>query len=557
MVASQLEARNGPVESSARERLFALAVLATSCLAVLLVLLDNTVVVVALPTLANELGAGFSSLQWVVDSYTLPFAGLLLMFGHLGDRFGRRRVMLGGLVGIAVMSIVGALATSVTAVLIARAGMGISAAAVFPATLAIITTTYTTPRSRALGIAAWTAMSGFAVAIGPTIGGWLLNHFTWHSVFWMNIPIAAVAVCLTLAFIRETRSERGGSVDIVGILISIAGVFLLVWSFIEAPRHGWVSPLTLGGIAGALILLCLFAWWELRADYPVLNVRLFLIRRFAFPALALAVSYFAMFGFLFIVSQYFQGVLLMDPLTFGIHSLPFAAAVGLSAPGATWLGYRYGHAVVVVSGMTVLAVGLFWAAQATVETTYWEIPFGSMVLMGAGLGIVTGPVTDSIMASVPRDEAGAGSAVNDTTREVGGALGIAVLGSILFGKYSEVVSAKLDSYGPVVNSFLTPVQRDLVVNSPVSVLEILGRPGLPPMIADLDDPNSLVFVMQDAAMQGWRISAMLMVGSVVVTGIVFAVFMPWKRGGSLIGEATLTEQDEPGSVELSNEGDSA
>jgi EmrB/QacA subfamily drug resistance transporter len=432
------------------------------------------------------------------------------------------------------MSVLGACAQSLTQVLIARAGMGVSAAAVFPATLAIITTVYPTPRLRALGIAVWTAMAGFAVGIGPTVGGWLLEHFSWHSMFWVNVPAAVVVLALAYVFVPESRSGRTGSLDLLGVTLSIAGVFLLVWSFIEAPRHGWTAPMTIGGILAAVVLLALFAAWELRAEYPVLNVRLFRIRRFALPALALAVSYFAMFGFLFMVSQYFQGVLLMDPLTFGIHSLPFALAVGLGAPVATWLGYRYGHAPVVIAGMVILAGGLMWAGQATVETTYWQIPFGSMILMGGGLGIVTGPVTDSVMSSVPRLEVGAGSAVNDTTREIGGALGIAILGSVLFGKYRDIVSAKLDSYGPLANNFLSARQRDLIENSPISVLEILNRPGLPGVVTDLDNPNSLVRVMQDATMQGWKYAAMIMVASVLATAIVFAVFMPWSRGESLI-----------------------
>ncbi|MFI9538135.1 MFS transporter [Nocardia fusca] len=533
--------RSGPL----REQWVAFGALVTACLAVLLVLVDNTVVVVALPTLANELDSDFSGLQWVIDSYTLPFAGFLLMFGHLGDRLGRRRVLVAGLVGIAVMSVLGACAQSLTQVLVARAGMGVSAAAVFPATLAIITTVYPSPRVRALGIAAWTAMAGFAVAVGPTIGGWLLEHFSWHAVFWINVPVAVVVLALAYGFVPESRSGRTGRLDLVGVGLSIAGVFLLVWSFIEAPRHGWTAPVTVGGIFAALLLLALFAAWEVRAEYPVLDVRLFRIRRFAFPALALAVSYFAMFGFLFMVSQYFQGVLLMDPLTFGIHSLPFALAVGLGAPVATWLGYRYGHTPVVIAGMVILAGGLLWAAQATVETTYWEIPFGSMILMGGGLGIVTGPVTDSVMSSVPRTEVGAGSAVNDTTRELGGALGIAILGSVLFGKYREIVAAKLDSYGPLADNFLTGRQRDLIENSPISVLEILNRPGLPGLVADLDNPNSLVRVMQDATMQGWKDAAMIMVASVLITAAAFAVFMPWGRGGSLIDDAGSRDASDP------------
>jgi EmrB/QacA subfamily drug resistance transporter len=533
--------RSGPL----REQWVAFGALVTACLAVLLVLVDNTVVVVALPTLANELDSDFSGLQWVIDSYTLPFAGFLLMFGHLGDRLGRRRVLVAGLVGIAVMSVLGACAQSLTQVLVARAGMGVSAAAVFPATLAIITTVYPSPRVRALGIAAWTAMAGFAVAVGPTAGGWLLEHFSWHAVFWINVPVAVVVLALAYGFVPESRSGRTGRLDLVGVGLSIAGVFLLVWSFIEAPRHGWTAPVTVGGIFAALLLLALFAAWEVRAEYPVLDVRLFRIRRFAFPALALAVSYFAMFGFLFMVSQYFQGVLLMDPLTFGIHSLPFALAVGLGAPVATWLGYRYGHTPVVIAGMVILAGGLLWAAQATVETTYWEIPFGSMILMGGGLGIVTGPVTDSVMSSVPRTEVGAGSAVNDTTRELGGALGIAILGSVLFGKYREIVAAKLDSYGPLADNFLTGRQRDLIENSPISVLEILNRPGLPGLVADLDNPNSLVRVMQDATMQGWKDAAMIMVASVLITAAAFAVFMPWGRGESLIDDAGSRDASDP------------
>jgi EmrB/QacA subfamily drug resistance transporter len=535
---------DGPVRSGPlREQWVAFGALVTACLAVLLVLVDNTVVVVALPTLANELDSDFSGLQWVIDSYTLPFAGFLLMFGHLGDRLGRRRVLVAGLVGIAVMSVLGACAQSLTQVLVARAGMGVSAAAVFPATLAIITTVYPSPRVRALGIAAWTAMAGFAVAVGPTVGGWLLEHFSWHAVFWINVPVAVGVLALAYGFVPESRSGRTGRLDLAGVGLSIAGVFLLVWSFIEAPRHGWTAPVTVGGIFAALLLLALFAAWEVRAEYPVLDVRLFRIRRFAFPALALAVSYFAMFGFLFMVSQYFQGVLLMDPLTFGIHSLPFALAVGLGAPVATWLGYRYGHTPVVIAGMVILAGGLLWAAQATVETTYWEIPFGSMILMGGGLGIVTGPVTDSVMSSVPRTEVGAGSAVNDTTRELGGALGIAILGSVLFGKYREIVAAKLDSYGPLADNFLTGRQRDLIENSPISVLEILNRPRLPGLVTDLDNPNSLVRVMQDATMQGWEDAAMIMVASVLITAAVFAVFMPWGRGESLIDDAG--SRDEP------------
>lgn len=277
---------------SRRARYLALLVI---CLAELLVVLDNTIVNVALPSLGVELHTDISGLQWVVDAYTLTFAGLLLAFGHLGDRYGRRRVMMIGLAGVAVMSVGGALATDLGQVIAARAAMGVFAAAVFPATLALIINIFTDVKERAVAIAAWTAMAGIAIAIGPTAGGWLLEHFSWHSVFWINVPVALVVLVLARLLIPESKTTHVGRLDLLGIAFSLLSVTTLVWTIIEAPHQGWVSAISLSGYAMSVVFFAAFVWWELRTDSPVLNMQLFRIRRFSLPALAIAVAYFSMF----------------------------------------------------------------------------------------------------------------------------------------------------------------------------------------------------------------------------------------------------------------------
>ena len=253
------------------------------CLAELLVVLDNTVVNVALPTMSVDLFASVSDLQWIVDAYTLTFAGFLLTFGHLGDRFGRRRVMIIGLIGVGAMSLVGALASNLEQVIMARAAMGVFAAAVFPATLAMITNIFTDARERAIAIAAWTAMAGFAIAIGPTAGGWLLEHFSWHSVFWMNVPAALLVIVGVLLVVPESKALHVGRFDFVGTILSLLGIVILVWTIIDAPHRGWVSTFSITGYLSATVLLAAFVAWELRTDAPILNMNLFRIRRFSSP----------------------------------------------------------------------------------------------------------------------------------------------------------------------------------------------------------------------------------------------------------------------------------
>lgn len=515
-----LEPHKAGPRLSARRRYLALAVI---CLAELLVVLDNTIVNVALPSMGLQLRASIGGLQWVVDAYTLTFAGLLLAFGHLGDRYGRKKVMMVGLVGIAVMSVGGALAADLGQVVIARAAMGICAAAVFPATLALIINIFDDARERASAIAAWTAMAGFAIAIGPTAGGFLLEHFSWHSVFWINVPVAVGVLLAAIVLVPESKASHVGKYDPLGILLSLVGITVIVWAVIEAPHQGWLSPISLGAYTVGALCLAAFVWWELRIDSPVLDMNLFRIRRFALPALAIAVAYFCMFGFLFMITQYFQGVMELSPLEFGVHSLPFAVSIAVGAPLATLIAQRIGTAAVIVFGLLVMSVGMFIAGQTEVETPYVGPVLISMVLMGLGLAIVQGPATESIMSSVSLDEAGAGSAVNDTTREVGGTFGVAVLGSIVASIYTTKVSPLVDA---IPDAIMEPYQKAFAKETVVSVIEIVNAPTNPIFATQKAD---LVYAMKAASLEGFQLASFVTVGSSLLCALAVAAFLPWSR----------------------------
>ncbi|GGN78891.1 MFS transporter [Nocardia rhizosphaerihabitans] len=477
---------------------------------------------VALPSLGVQLHASFGGLQWVVDAYTLTFAGLLLAFGHLGDRFGRRKVMMLGLVGVAIMSVGGASATDLGQVIAARAAMGVFAAAVFPATLAMIINIFTDVKERAIAIAAWTAMAGFAIAIGPTAGGWLLEHFSWHSVFWVNIPVAVVILVFARLLVPESRAAHTGRLDVVGIALSLLSVTALVWTIIEAPNQGWLSPISLVGFVFAVVCFAVFVRWEMRTSSPVLNMSLFRIRRFSLPAVAIMVAYFSMFGFLFMITQYFQGVMELSPLQFGVHSLPFAVAIAVGAPLATLIAQKVGTTAVIVFGLVVMSVGMFIAGQVNVETPYMGPVLVSMVLMGLGLAIVQGPATESIMSSVALDEAGAGSAVNDTTREAGGTLGVAVLGSIVASVYTTKVGPRIDA---IPDFLMTANEKSFARESVIAVLEMVKRPTNPAFAQQKAD---LIYAMKAASLEGFQLASYVTVSASLLVAVVIAIFLPWK-----------------------------
>jgi len=427
-----------------RKRWWILAVL---CLSVLLVVVDNTIVNVALPTISRRLSASTQDLQWIVDAYTLVFAGLLLVGGNLGDRLGRRRMLQAGLVLFALTSVGAALSRSTGELIAGRAAMGVAAALIYPATLAILSSTFTVARERATAIGIWSGVSGLAVAIGPVTGGVLLRHFSWSSVFYVNVPIVIIALAAGWRLLPESRDPKAGRFDPLGAALSMAGVGLLVWTVIEAPRHGWGSTTTLAGFAGALAILALFAVTQLRRPDPMLDVRLFRNPRFTAASGAIALAFFGLFGFIFLITQYFQIVRGYDPLKAGVATVPFAIVTGAFSPLAIVLMKRAGTKIVVTAGLLLMSAGFVVASSTQVGSAYWGRVIVSMTLMAAGLALTASPATEAIMGALPRNKAGAGSAVNDTTREVGGTLGVAIVGSVMSSAYGSHVAHALTSLG--------------------------------------------------------------------------------------------------------------
>ena len=365
-----------------RRRWFTLIVL---CVSLLIIVVDNTIVNVALPSLVRQLGASLSELQWVVDAYTLVFAGLLLLAGTLGDRFGRRCALTVGLSVFAVASAAAAFSGGVGELVAARAVMGGAAAFIMPATLSILTNVFTESRERAMAIGIWSGVIGIGVVLGPVAGGFLLDHFWWGSVFIVNVPIAIAAIIAGRLLVPESRDPDAHRVDWAGAAMSVAGLIALVASIIEAPNHGWTSLPTLGLFAVAAIALVSFAAWEQHVEVPMLDVRFFRNPRFSAASATIALVFFALFGFVFLSTQYLQFVLGYSPLAAGLRTLPFAAAMMVVAPFSSKFVERFGTKRVVVAGMLTFATGLAIASTMTTTSGYPRLGI-AMLLLGAGLG---------------------------------------------------------------------------------------------------------------------------------------------------------------------------
>ena len=416
------------------------ATLVVLCLALAIIGLDTTVLNVALPTLQRELDTSASELQWIVDAYTVVFAGLLLLAGAFGDKYGRKLWLLVGLALFGAASVWGALCTTPEQLIAARAVMGIGGAVIMPSTLSILTNAFTNPKERKTAIGIWSGVSGLGIALGPALGGWLLEHFSWASVFVVNIPVALVAFGLGLVIVPESKAESAPRIDYVGGLLSVVGLVALVWAIIEAPDRGWGDPLVIAGFATAVAVLVAFVLWELRVEHPMLDMRFFANRRFSIPTISITLVFFALMGSAFFLSIYLQTVQGYDALGAGIRILPLAAGLTLGAPLAMAIAQRVGEKIPVVFGLGLLAVSFVVIAGTSVDSSYGRVLL-SILLMGFGMGFAMSPATEAVMGSLPKEKAGVGSAVNDTVRQVGGALGVAVLGSILNSAYANRMAA--------------------------------------------------------------------------------------------------------------------
>lgn len=413
------------------------AILAVLSLSLVVIGLDNTILNVALPTLVRELGATASELQWIVDSYVLVFAGLLLTMGAVGDRFGRKRALNLGLVIFGVSSLGAAFADSAAMLIGARALMGIGGALIMPSTLSVITNVFHGPE-RGRAIAMWAAMAGVGIILGPAIGGWLLEHFWWGSVFSINVVVVAAALMAGAQLVPESKDPEATPLDPIGAGLSIGGLSALVYAIIEAPTRGWTDRLVVGLFVLAAVLTFVFLWWENRTDHPMLELSFFEHARFSAASGAVTLVFFAMFGTVFLLTQYLQFVLAFTPLEAGLRVMPIATMV-LAAPLSARLTERFGTKVVVAGGLTVVLAALAVLGGVSLDSGYTPVAV-ALMLLGAGMGSAMAPATDSIMGSVPLAKSGVGSAMNDTTRQVGGALGVAILGSVLGATYTAAMS---------------------------------------------------------------------------------------------------------------------
>jgi len=411
------------------------AILAVMCLSLLVVVIDNTILNTALPTVARVLHASTSGLQWITDGYTLTLAALLVMAGALGDRFGRRNALLLGLVIFAAGSAWAALSGDSSVLIAARALMGVGAAFVMPATLSILTAVFPA-RERAAAISAWSAIAGIGIVVGPTLGGLLLAHFYWGSVFWVNVPLVAVAITAVIVVVPDLRVGRKARtrLDLIGAVLSAAAMLAIVDAVIEGPNRGWTSAATLGELAAGTALVAAFIYRELSAPNPLIDVRVFRFRAFSAASSAIGLTFLALFGSLFALTQYLQLVHGYSALSAGVRALPFAAAVMAIAPLSSTLVARLGIRVVIPAGLTAMGGGLLLLTRVTPTTSYSFLAVG-IAIMGAGMGLVMAPAGESIMSVLPAEQYGAGSAVNDTVQELGGSLGIAVIGSVVASSF--------------------------------------------------------------------------------------------------------------------------
>nr|WP_221203935.1 MFS transporter [Modestobacter versicolor] len=408
----------------------------------LMVIMGNTILNVALPTLQRELDATQGELQWAIDSYILVFAGLLFSWGVVGDRIGRRKVLLAGLTIFALGSVLAAFSGSALELIAWRALMGVGGAAVQPATLAVITNVFPAgERGRAIGF--WAGASGLAVAGGPLAGGLVLEHFWWGAVFLLGVPVAAVGVLGILLVVPESKDPDPGRLDIPGVLLSIAALVVLVYGIIRGGSEGWGDTLTWGALAVGAGLLAVFVWWQRRTAHPALDVSLFRSPAFSAAAGALALNFFALQGATFYLVYYLQGVRGYSPLQSGAALIPVALGIALMAPRSSKLAERFGAKAVCATGFALIATSFAGIQLLETDAPVWLV-LVDLSLQGIGMGCTLAPATESIMSVVPREKAGAGAAVNNSVRQVGGALGVAILGSVLAGAYASRLGDDVD-----------------------------------------------------------------------------------------------------------------
>jgi EmrB/QacA subfamily drug resistance transporter len=417
--------------------------LGVTSLSVVVVALDLTILNIALPAISAALHAGTGDLQWIVDAYSLTFAGVMLPAGLAGDRFGRKRLLLAGLAVFLAASVWCALSASAGELIAARAVLGLGAGIVFPVSLAVVSEAFSdAERPKAVGI--FIAVVAAGLPLGPVLGGVLLQHFSWHSVFWINVP----AVCVTLAagavLIRESRNPAAPPLDVPGVLLSAGAVTCLVWGVIAGPEHGWTAPSAWALLAASAVLLAAFAGRERRAAHPLIDRQLFRDRRFTWGTAATVAVSVALFGIMFVIPQYLQSVAGNDPISAGLRLLPMMGGLLVAGGAASPVARAIGTRLTVAAGLALLTAGLTVLSQVHLATGYAIVATG-LALCGLGTGTSMAAAMDQVMAAAGGDEAGAGASLNSTLRQVAGAISVAVVGSVLSAGYARALRPALDT----------------------------------------------------------------------------------------------------------------
>jgi len=491
-------------------------ILGVLCTSLMIIVIGNTSLNVAMPTMSEALGLTNSQQQWVVDAYSLIFAGMLFTAATLGDRFGRKGFMQ---VGIALFGAASAYATffadSAAGVIAARGIMGLGGALVMPATLSILVNSFPShERAKAIGI--WAGIAGGGGALGLVLGGWLVENFWWGSAFAINVPVAIIALVLGARVVPTSKDRHPSKLDPVGALLSMVGLGLFVYGLIEAPKWGWASATSLGVIGAGIAVLTGFVFWELHSKSPMLDVRLFKDRRFGVSSIGMSLVFLTMFGFFFVVSQLFQLVLGYGPFESGLRMLPIMPVMIIFSTRAAGLVERFGARTIVTIGMVLTASGVFILSFLGPTSGYGHVLIG-MFVMASGMGLTMTPMTELIMSSVPRDKAGVGSAMNDTTREVGTTLGVAVLGSILSSGYTS-------NLGGAVTG-LPAAARQTAEGSLAGALGVAREIGGTQGAAIIDAAKS-------AWTDGLQLSMFIGTAIVMVAAVIAARYLPGKVGTS-------------------------
>jgi EmrB/QacA subfamily drug resistance transporter len=482
--------------------------LAVLCLSLVLIVGSNSSLNVALPSIQRGLHASTSSLQWIVDVYSLVFAGMLLPAGALADRYGRKSALQLGLVIFGTASLAATFASATWQLIALRAITGAGAAFIMPGTLSILATTFP-PQERPRAIGIWAGFSGLGGGLGPLASGLLLNHFWWGSVFFVNVPTVVLALVAGIFLVPNSMDPDQTILDPPGVALVVCGLALLLYGIIEAPARGWFDSGTLVGLVLGVLLLGAFVAWELRTDQPMLDVRLFRVRAFSIGSGTITLQFFALFGLFFILTQYFQLVHQYSPLKAAVAGLPVAGCLMIGAPMSARLVRRFGPRRVVGSGLLLTAAGFVVLSFLRPATSYVWIVVGQ-VLLGMGVGQTTAPSTTLIMSSVRMAKAGVSSAVNDTSRELGGALGVAVLGSALNSYYRGRIVTRLPASTP----------RAVITAAHDSVAAALSAArGLPPAAA-----HSVTSAARTTFSEAFGVAALIGAGMLVLASCLVWVF---------------------------------